>query len=101
MSEGLIIDRTSVALIGVFAGVAAGSSSLVGFGIDSFIEVTLGATLLWRMNVDADTEHRKTNERIALRIVGLCFLALAACIAYESIFDLIQRKAPEQSIPGI
>jgi len=79
----------------------AGSVSLVGFGIDSFIEVTSGATLLWRMSVDADEERRERNERIALRIVGLCFLALATYVAYESIGDLIRRKAPEHSIPGI
>jgi len=43
-------------LIAVGAGVVAGSISLVGFGVDSFIEVTSGVTLLWRMSVDADVE---------------------------------------------
>ena len=41
-------------LIGIGAGMIAGSVSLIGFGIDSLIEVTSGATLLWRMSVDAD-----------------------------------------------
>jgi divalent metal cation (Fe/Co/Zn/Cd) transporter len=41
-------------LVAVSAGVLAGSISLVGFGIDSFIEVTSGGALLWRMSVDAD-----------------------------------------------
>jgi hypothetical protein len=44
-------------LIGIAAGVIAGSISLVGFGIDSFIEVASGATLLWRMSVDADVDN--------------------------------------------
>src|SRR5205807_571279 len=69
--------------------------------MDSFIEVTSGATLLWRMTVDADVESRVRNERLSLRIVGVCFVALAVYITYESASDLIQRKAPEHSIPGI
>jgi divalent metal cation (Fe/Co/Zn/Cd) transporter len=88
-------------MVAVFAGLVAGSISLVGFGIDSFIEVTSGAALLWRMSVDADVDRRERNERLALRTVGLCFIALAAYIAYESIGDLTRRQAPEHSIPGI
>lgn len=88
-------------LVAVGAGVIAGSISLVGFGIDSFIEVTSGSALLWRMSVDADIERRERNERRALKIVGVCFLALATYITYESATDLWSKKAPERSIPGI
>jgi len=88
-------------LVAVIAGTFASSISLVGFGIDSFIEVTSGAVLLWRMSVDADIERRERNERHALKIVGACFLALAAYITYESATDLWSKKAPERSIPGI
>ncbi len=88
-------------LVAVVAGAIAGSISLVGFGIDSFIEVTSGTVLLWRMSVDADVERREPNERRALRVVGVCFLLLAAYIAYESALDLWSRRAPEHSIPGI
>ncbi len=119
MPEEIIIDRAAIAgrgrkleyftivwnslegLVAVVAGLVAGSISLVGFGIDSFIEVTSGAALLWRMSVDADADRRERNERLALRTVGLCFIALAAYIAYESIGDLTRREAPEHSIPGI
>jgi len=78
-------------LVAVVAGAIAGS----------FIEVTSGAALLWRMAVDAEVQTRERNERLSLRIVGACFLALSAYIAYESVSDLISRKAPEHSIPGI
>jgi divalent metal cation (Fe/Co/Zn/Cd) transporter len=88
-------------LVAVITGVIAGSISLVGFGIDSFIEVTSGSVLLWRMSVDAEVQRRELNERRALRIVGVCFLLLAAYIAYESLLDLWARRAPEHSIPGI
>jgi hypothetical protein len=76
-------------LVAVVAGAIAGSISLVGFGIDSFIEVTSGSVLLWRMSVDAEVHRRELNERRALRIVGVCFLLLAAYIGYESVLDLL------------
>ena len=88
-------------LVAVIAGGVAGSISLVGFGLDSFIEVVSGSALLLRMSVDAEPQRREHQERLSLRIVGLCFLALAAYITYESVLDLIRRRSPEQSIPGI
>jgi divalent metal cation (Fe/Co/Zn/Cd) transporter len=88
-------------LVAVVAGAIAGSISLVGFGIESFIEVTSGSVLLWRISVDADVERREPNERRALRVVGVCFLLLAAYIAYESVLDVWSRRTPEHSIPGI
>jgi hypothetical protein len=93
--------NTLEGLVAVVAGVLAGSISLVGFGIDSFIEVTSGGVLLWRMSVDADVQKRERRDKLSLRIVGVCFLVLAAYVGYESISDLAGRKAPEHSIPGI
>lgn len=119
MAETAVIDRAAIlrrgrrleyftigwnsleGAVAVVAGVMAGSISLVAFGIDSFIEVTSGAALLWRMSVDADLHQRERNERRALRVVGLCFLALAAYITFESITDLLHKKAPEHSLSGI
>src|SRR5713226_407504 len=75
-------------LVAVVAGAIAGSILLVGFGIDSFIEVTSGSVLLWRMSVDGEVHRRELNERRALKILGVCFLLLAAYIAYESALDL-------------
>jgi divalent metal cation (Fe/Co/Zn/Cd) transporter len=88
-------------LISVTAGAIAGSVALVGFGLDSLIEVTSGAALLWRLRHDVDPERRERVELWALRIVGWCFLALAAYVAYESVSALIGRDAPDRSIPGI
>src|SRR5258706_6495171 len=93
--------NTLEGLIAVVAGIIAGSISLVGFGIDSFIEVTSGSVLLWRMSVDSDVHRREANEKRALRIVGACFLLLGAYIAYDSISDLWSKRAPEHSIAGI
>src|SRR5882762_2129198 len=88
-------------LIAIVAGSIAGSISLVGFGIDSFIEVISGATLLWRMSVDGDVQSRERNERLSLRIVGICFFSLAVYIGYESCSDFVSRRVPEHSIAGI
>ena len=88
-------------VIAVAAGAIAGSISLVGFGIDSFIEVISGAAVLWRMSVDRDSRAREHNEKRALKIVGACFVALAVYLTSESLTDLVERRAPEHSLPGI
>jgi divalent metal cation (Fe/Co/Zn/Cd) transporter len=93
--------NTVEGIVAITAGAIAGSISLMGFGIDSFIEVLSGSVLLWRMSVDADVKQRHRNEKRALKIVGLCFLGLAVYIAYESASDLLQHHAPEHSIAGI
>jgi divalent metal cation (Fe/Co/Zn/Cd) transporter len=85
----------------IVAGLIAGSVSLVGFGLDSLIEVTSGATLLWRLRHDLDISRRERVERIALRMVGACFVALAVYILYESSAMLIRHVFPERSIAGI
>jgi len=88
-------------LIAVAAGALAGSISLVGFGIDSFIEVTSGAAVLWRMHGDHDGYVRERRERISLRVVGVCFVALGAYVAFEAIDDLVRGSAPLPSRLGI
>lgn len=88
-------------LIAVVAGLIAGSIALVGFGFDSLIEVSSGAALLWRLHLDADESRRERVEAITLRIVGVCFLLLAAYVSYDSIKSLIWREMPRESIPGI
>jgi divalent metal cation (Fe/Co/Zn/Cd) transporter len=93
--------NTLEGLVAVVAGIVAGSISLVGFGIDSFIEVTSGSILLWRMSVDSDMRRRETNEKRALQLVGACFLLLAAYIAYDSVSDLWSKRPPEHSVAGI
>jgi divalent metal cation (Fe/Co/Zn/Cd) transporter len=57
--------------------------------------------LLWRLHHDLDRSRREQVEQITQKIVGWCFLALAAYIAYESGSTLIRYESPEQSILGI
>jgi divalent metal cation (Fe/Co/Zn/Cd) transporter len=88
-------------LVSIVAGLIAGSVSLVGFGLDSLIEVGSGTALLWRLHHDLNVSRREQIEQTTLRIVGGCFLALAAYVAYESASTLIWHETPERSIPGI
>ena len=106
MAEFEVLERTAIArrgrrleyftiawnvlegLIAVVAGAIAGGISSVGFGVDSFIEVTSGATLLWRMSVDAEEHPRERIEQLTFRIVGACFLSLAG----SPRMDLSDRK---------
>ena len=96
-----IIWNSLEALISIAAGVVAGSVSLVGFGLDSAIEVTSGAAVLWRLRRDCDPERRDALERATLRIVGTCFVALALYIAWDSGTSLLRHEAPRPSLPGI
>ncbi len=85
------------AAVAIAAGVIAGSTSLLGFGIDSVIESMSGAVLLWRLQ-DEKGERR---ERTALRLVGVSLLVLAVYVGYESASDLIRQDHPEVSYVGI
>ncbi len=58
-----IVWNSLEGLVGVTTGALAGSVSLVGFGVDSFIEVTSGAALLWRMSADTDHCQRERAKR--------------------------------------
>ena len=82
-------------IIAVGAGIGAGSVALVGFGVDSVIEVSSGAVLLWRL---VSGEHR---EQLALRLVGASFMLLAAYVAFEAIKSLWLRELPDVTYLGI
>lgn len=105
VQRGLRLETLTVAwnsaeaVIGIAAGVVAGSIALVGFGLDSVIEVSSGAVLLWRLM--ADLTRREQAERLALRLVGASFLALATYVAADAALSLWRRQAPEESLVGI
>ncbi len=83
------------AIVGISFGIIAGSIALVGFGVDSVIESSSGAIILWRLF--AGEEH----ERLALRLVGVSLLALAAYVAFDAVKSLIFQERPDESYVGI
>lgn len=84
------------AMVAIVAGAMAGSASLIGFGIDSTIESSSGAVLLWRLQEGG--EHR---EQLAQRLVGVCFFLLAGYIAIDASTDLWWQQPPDVSYAGI
>jgi divalent metal cation (Fe/Co/Zn/Cd) transporter len=96
-----IAYNSAEGLVSMVAGLMAGSVSLIGFGLDSLIEVTSGLALLWRLHHDLDHSRREQMERTTLQIVGGCFIALALYILYDASNALVFHQAPERSIPGI
>jgi len=95
---GLVSLEVIVALT---AGLAAGSVALLGFGVDSLIELTAGAAALWRLHADLDHARRERVEILSLRLIGLCFLALAAYVGYGAVRGLMARERPAESLAGI
>ena len=85
--------------IAVAAGAAAGSTALVGFGLDSFIESSSGAALIWRLRHAGEGDERR--ERIALKLVGASLLLLAAYVAADAVWSLAKREPPEVSMVGV
>lgn len=89
------------AVVALISGTIAGSIALIGFGLDSVIEVSSGLALLWRLHADRDEARREFVEHRALRLVGLTLAALAIYVAADSIWSLWKREVPERSLPGI
>ncbi len=86
--------------IAVGAGIAAGSIALIGFGLDSLVEVAAGTVIVWLFTGRrlADSERA---ERRAQRLIAISFYLLAAYIAVESARDLVAGDHPKASWVGI
>jgi divalent metal cation (Fe/Co/Zn/Cd) transporter len=85
------------AVVAIAAGVVAGSVALIGFGLDSVVEVSSGLIILWQFS------HRlpESRERQALRLMALSFFALAAYVTFESARALLLGGEPDASPVGI
>lgn len=86
------------AVVAIGAGVFAGSTALLGFGIDSLIESLSGSVLLWRLHYGEKGERR---EQQARKLVGISLLILAVYVAFEAVESLIKREPPAASYVGI
>ena len=89
------------AVVAIGAGVVSGSVALLGFGLDSVIEVTASGAAQWRLRADLDPVRRAHAERTTLRIIGWSFLALAAYVVIDSALTLLQHEPPERSVVGL
>ena len=86
------------AAVAITAGLFASSIALVGFGADSVIESLSSLVLLWHFR---SHEHDERRERLALQLVGVCFIILAIYVAYDAAHAIIHHELPEISRVGI
>ncbi|MEV5539430.1 cation transporter [Saccharopolyspora shandongensis] len=85
------------AVVAISAGTAASSTALIGFGLDSVIEVASAAAVAWQFS-GRDPEAR---ERVALKVIAVSFFALAAYVAVESVRTLFGAESADHSTVGI
>jgi divalent metal cation (Fe/Co/Zn/Cd) transporter len=85
------------AVVAIAAGLAAGSIALVGFGLDSVVEVSSGLIILWQFRHPLP----ESREQRALRLMALAFFALAAYVSVESVRALVTGHEPDASPVGI
>jgi divalent metal cation (Fe/Co/Zn/Cd) transporter len=96
------IGYNSLEAIGsLIAGLLSGSVALVGFGIDSIIEVTASVAAQWRLRTDSDLSKRPGSEKLTLRIVAWCFIALAVYVAVDGVKSLYLGEQPDRSWFGL
>jgi divalent metal cation (Fe/Co/Zn/Cd) transporter len=100
--ERFIVSYKSLeGLVSIMAGLLARSVALTGFGITSLIQVISGTAFLWGLRYDVSYLRRNQVQRRTSRVVGCCLILLGLYVAYESVSMLVQRRAPNKSIPGI
>jgi divalent metal cation (Fe/Co/Zn/Cd) transporter len=85
------------ALVALIAGRAASSAALIGFGLDSIVEVLSAAAVAWQFAAP-DPEKR---ERVALRVIAVSFFGLAAYVTVDALLSLTGLREPEHSMVGI
>lgn len=101
---GTLVYNVVEAVLALWAGYRAGSIALVGFGLDSGIEILAAAVVLWRMRVEASgasSEVVETAEERVHRIVGLSFILLAGYVILQSLWTLHAGSTVEESRLGL
>ena len=90
------------AIVATVSGFLAGSVALVGFGLDSVVEVSSALVIVWRLTRPADGEAGEAAERRAVRLIALTFFAIAGYVAFDAATTLLgEGDRPEQSPVGI
>ncbi|MGC9498410.1 cation transporter [Streptomyces sp. WG7] len=88
------------AVVAITAGALASSTALIGFGLDSVIEVSSAAAVAWQFSA-RDHAVREAREQRTLRIIAVSFFALAAYVTVDAVRALTGTGEAERSVPGI
>ncbi|HEX2145898.1 MAG TPA: cation transporter [Glycomyces sp.] len=86
--------------IAIAAGTIASSTALIGFGLDSLVEVASAAAVAWQFSA-ATHEGREAREKAALRLIAIAFFALAAYVSVESVRAFFGAEPAQHSTVGI
>lgn len=92
-----VVYNAVEAMIAIAAGMVAGSVALIGFGLDSIVEVSSGLIILWQFRHPLP----ESREQTALRLLTLSFFALAAYVSFESVRALLAAERPDPAPAGI
>lgn len=102
LRRGLWLEYTTLAwnvvgsVIVIAAAIRAGSVALIGFGLDSLVEIFASVVVVWQLN-----GVHQDRERLAMKLIGVAFLLLAAYVFAQSIWTLIAQAHPAASLTGI
>lgn len=100
--RGLLLEYATIswnaveAVVAVWAGLAANSIALIGFGLDSLIEIFAAGVVVWEFRGVAEERTDR-----ALRLIAISFFVLAGYVVVEAGRDLIAGSEAEQSLPGV
>lgn len=100
LEAAIITYNVIEGLVSVFAGISAGSIVLVGFGLDSAIEVSAALVVLWHLSRSGEEEMPEWERRVAT-FVGLTLLLVAAYVLTRSVYSLATSAQPQESYLGI
>lgn len=92
-----IVYNAIEGLVSLAAGAVADSSALIGFGLDSLIEMSSALVVAWQFSGGRHADR----ERVALRLIAFSFFALAAFVTVDAVTALLSRDAPDPSTIGI
>lgn len=108
LARGLVLSGLTVAwnviegCVAIGAGLVAGSTALLGFGVDSFVEVLAGLVMVWRLQ--AERSGRLPNEAAeqrAMKLIAATFFLLATYVTVESVRDVVGSDRADTSGIGL
>ena len=107
MARATLLNRLSLGwnavecVVALALGIAAGSVSLIGFGVDSAVEVSSSVVLAWRLRQERQGGCQQADDHVAQRLIAASLAALAAWITVEAVRDLANGEHPDASVGGI
>src|SRR3972149_11293994 len=101
LSYFTVIYNVIEGIISILSGSSLNAISLIGFGLDSFIESISGGIVIWKTTQGATNRHDDPIETKAIRLISYSFFILGGYVLFESVQKLLNHEIPHQSWVGI